>query len=161
MEREGGALLFHRMSHPIDITKSSREMPSPLAYVDQARRQHPGVWIDIEKPFWWDVPVWLSSGKMQSIGVANNHMWRSRMLPTEAWGRVRDDERLPPPLGNGFWMQEIYYHILNTGIRIPPQLAARQACWAIRWVTTVCTCISTANLANRPDGTAWPRGGIS
>ena len=119
-EREGGALLFHRMSHPIDITKSSREMPSPLAYVDQARRQHPGVWIDIEKPFWWDVPVWLASGKMQSIGVANNHMWRSRMLPTEAWGRARDAERLPPPLGNGFWTQEIYYHILNTGIRIPP-----------------------------------------
>ena len=119
-EREGGALLFHRMSRPIDITKSTREVPSPMVYVEQARKQHPGVWTDIEKPFWWDVPVWLASGRMQSIGVANNHMWRSRMLPTEAWGRARDTRRLPPPLGNGFWTQEIYYHILNTGIRIPP-----------------------------------------
>ncbi len=119
-EREGGALLFHRMARPIDITKSTRELPSPMVYVEQARKRNPGVWIDIEKPFWWDVPVWLASGKMQSIGVANNHMWRSRMLPSEAWGRARDTERLPPPLGNGFWTQEIYYHILNTGIRIPP-----------------------------------------
>lgn len=119
-EREGGALLFHRMTRPIDITKSSREVPSPMEYVEQARREQPGVWIDIEKPFWWDVPVWLASGQMQSIGIANNHMWRSRMLPTEAWGRARDVERLPPPLGNGFWTQEIYYHILNTGIRLPP-----------------------------------------
>ena len=119
-EREGGALLFHRMSRPIDITKSTREVPSPMVYVEQALRQNPGVWIDIEKPFWWDVPVWLASGRMQSIGVANNHMWRSRMLPSEAWGRARDTQRLPPPLGNGYWTQEIYHHILNAGIRIPP-----------------------------------------
>jgi len=119
-EREGGALLFHRMQMPIDIHKSTREVPSPMVYVEQARKQSHGVWIDIEKPFWWDVPVWLASGKMQSIGVANNHMCRSQMLPTEAWGRRRDIKRLPPPLGNGFWTQEIYYHILNTGIRIPP-----------------------------------------
>ena len=119
-EREGGALLFHRMQAPIDITKSTRETPSPMVYVEQARKQTPGVWIDIEKPFWWDVPVWLASGKMQSIGVANNHMWRSQMLTNEAWGRERDIQRLPSPLGNGYWTQEIYYHILNTGIRIPP-----------------------------------------
>ncbi|HAH98497.1 MAG TPA: hypothetical protein DCO70_04125, partial [Verrucomicrobiales bacterium] len=119
-EREGGALLFHRLTSHIDITQSSREVPSPMVYVEQVRREHPSVWIDIEKPFWWDVPVWLASGQMQSIGIANNHMWRSRMLPTEAWGRARDEKRLPPPLGNGFWTQEIYYHILNTGIRLPP-----------------------------------------
>ena len=119
-EREGGALLFYRMQDPIDITKSTRETPSPMVYVEQARKQTPGVWIDIEKPFWWDVPVWLASGKMHSIGVANNHMWRSQMLTNEAWGRERDIQRLPSPLGNGYWTQEIYYHILNTGIRIPP-----------------------------------------
>jgi hypothetical protein len=39
---------------------------------------------------------------MQSIGVANNHMWRSQMLTNEAWGRERDIQRLPSPLGNGY-----------------------------------------------------------
>ena len=76
--------------------------------------------MDIEKPFWWDVPIWLASGKVNSIGLANNHMNRSGMLENEAWGRPRDTNRLAAPRGNGWWTQEIYYHILNCGLRIPP-----------------------------------------
>jgi hypothetical protein len=119
-EREGGALMYFGLKQPLDIATDSREFPSPMAFVSAAREQDPDVWIDIEKPFWWDVPVWLASGQVNSIGLANNHMCRSRMYETEAWGRPRDDERLPPPRGNGFWTQEIYYHVLNAGLRIPP-----------------------------------------
>jgi hypothetical protein len=43
-----------------------------------------------------------------------------RMYETEAWGKPRDTVRLPPPLGNGYWSQEIYYHLLNCGLRLPP-----------------------------------------
>jgi hypothetical protein len=118
-EREGGALLFFGLPRPLSIAKASREFPSPMQFVAEARRQ-PGVWIDIEKPFWWDVPVWLASGQADSIGLANNHMCRDRMYENEAWGKPRDDRRLPPPLGNGYWSQEIYYHMLNTGLRLPP-----------------------------------------
>ena len=78
------------------------------------------VWIDIEKPFWWDVALWLATGKMNSIGLANNHMCRDRMSESEAWGKPRFVERLPSPLGNGYWSQEIYYHVLNAGLRLPP-----------------------------------------
>jgi hypothetical protein len=42
------------------------------------------------------------------------------MYESEAWGRPRDAERLPPPRGNGFWTQEIYYHVLNCGLQLPP-----------------------------------------
>src|SRR5262249_47039115 len=66
------------------------------------------------------VPVWLASGQVNSIGLANNHMCRSQMYENEAWGKPRDVKRLPPPLGNGFWTQEIYYHVLNCGLRLPP-----------------------------------------
>jgi hypothetical protein len=118
-EREGGALLFFNLRRPLPIGGSSRENPSPMKFVAEARRQ-PDAWIDIEKPFWWDVPAWLASLQVDSIGVANNHMCRSQMYENEAWGKPRDLQRLPPPLGNGYWTQEIYYHILNTGLRIPP-----------------------------------------
>ena len=64
-EREGGALLYFGLREPLDIATNNREFPSPLVYVDQALTQQPDVWIDIEKPFWWDVPVWLASGKMR------------------------------------------------------------------------------------------------
>jgi hypothetical protein len=78
------------------------------------------VWIDAEKPFWWDVPVWIASGQIDSIGLANNHMQREKMYEGEAWGKPRDIQRLPAPLGNGLWSQQIYYHLLNCGLRIPP-----------------------------------------
>jgi len=42
------------------------------------------------------------------------------MLESEAWGKPRNKEEFPSPLGNGFWSQQIYYHILNSGIRIAP-----------------------------------------
>jgi hypothetical protein len=66
------------------------------------------------------VPVWLASGQADSIGLANNHMCRSQMYENEAWGKPRDAQRLPSPRGNGLWTQEIYYQILNCGLRIPP-----------------------------------------
>ena len=119
-EREGGALLYFGLKEPLDLTAKSREVPSPMHFVRQARERDEQVWIDIEKPFWWDVPTWLASGEMNSIGLANNHMCRSRMYENEAWGRPRDVSRLPDPVGNGYWTQEIYYHALNAGLRIPP-----------------------------------------
>jgi len=118
-EREGGALLYFNLGQPLEIIGATREFPSPMAFLQSARRQQQ-VWVDIEKPFWWDVPIWLASGQVDSIGLANNHMCRSRMYEDEAWGKPRDDTRLPAPRGNGLWTQELYYKILNTGLRIPP-----------------------------------------
>ena len=119
-EREGGALLYFGLEQPLEITRATREFPSPLTYVAAGRDVDRELWIDIEKPFWWDVPQWLASGVAQSIGIANNHMCRSRMYENEAWGRPRDVGRLPNPRGNGYWTQEIYYHALNCGLRLPP-----------------------------------------
>ncbi len=118
-EREGGALLYFNLKEPLPIASAAREYPSPMKFLKEAR-QHSGVWVDIEKPFWWDVPVWLASGQVDSVGLANNHMCRDQMYESEAWGKPRDKERLPAPRGNGFWTQEIYYHILNCGLRLPP-----------------------------------------
>ena len=119
-EREGGALLFFGLKKPLDLKVDSREFPSPMKFVGEARKQNEKVWIDIEKPFWWDVPLWLSTGRMNSIGIANNHMLHGGMLESEAWGKSRDQNRFPAPRGNGFWTQQIYYNILNAGIRLSP-----------------------------------------
>jgi hypothetical protein len=118
-EREGGALLFFHLPRPLSIQGASREHPSPMTYLEEARATA-GAHVDIEKPFWWDVPLWAASGKVDTIGLANNHMCRSRMYEDEAWGHPRDTQRLPAPRGNGFWSQEIYYHLLNSGLRLAP-----------------------------------------
>lgn len=118
-EREGGALLFFHLRRPLAIAGSAREYPPPLRFVEEARKQR-GVWVDAEKPFWWDFPTWVAGGQVDSVGLANNHMCRDRMYESEAWGKPRVAERLPAPLGNGHWAQEVYYHLLNCGLRLPP-----------------------------------------
>jgi len=118
-ERAGGALLYFNLNAPLEIMGAQPEYPSPMKFLLAARR-HPGTWVDVEKPFWYDTPVWLASGKVDSIGIAHNHMQRGGVHAGEAWGRPRDKERLPDPQGNGFWTQEIYYHALNCGLRLPP-----------------------------------------
>jgi hypothetical protein len=47
-------------------------------------------------------------------------MQRDGMLANEAWGKPRDTFTFPDPHGNGLWTQEIYYRLLNCGLRIPP-----------------------------------------
>ncbi|MSU34239.1 MAG: hypothetical protein EXS36_03840 [Pedosphaera sp.] len=121
-ERDGGALLFFNLDHPINITAGQRHHPSSLVYAKQAKAD--GAWIDIEKPFWWDVPMWIANGIGDSIGIANNHMYRTGVYPNEAWGRPRNVAQFPGARGNGWWTQEIYYHLLNAGIRIPASAGA-------------------------------------
>ena len=117
-EREGGALLYFNLKQPLAITSATRHFPSSVVYAEEARKQR--AWIDIEKPFWWDFPLWLASGLCDSVGIANNHMHRAGMYNGEAWGRARNTNSFPTARGNGFWSQEIYYHALNCGLRIPP-----------------------------------------
>lgn len=118
-EREGGALLYFNLAEPLPIAGSKREYPSPIKFLELAR-QSSGVHVDVEKPFWWDMPVWVATGKIDSMGLANNHEHRDGMLDNEAWGKPRDTASYPSPQGNGRWSQHIYYQLLNCGLRIPP-----------------------------------------
>jgi hypothetical protein len=118
-EREGGALLYFNLPEPLAIAGSKREYPSPIKFLDQAR-QAAGVHVDVEKPFWWDMPLWVATAKIDSMGLANNHQHRDGMLDNEAWGKPRDTTKFPSPEGNGRWSQHIYYQLLNCGLRIPP-----------------------------------------
>jgi hypothetical protein len=118
-ERGGGAFMYFNMDRPLGITGAEREYPSAIAYVEEAR-DVAGAWVDAEKPFWWDVPIALACSRVDSIGIANNHMCRSWVLADEAWGHTRDLGKYPGVHGNARWSQDIYYHVLNCGLRVPP-----------------------------------------
>ena len=118
-ERRGGAYLYFNMKRPLDIAGAEKEYPSLLAFIEEAKAESPNVWVDIEKPFWWDVPVALAHGYGDSIGLAHNHMWMEGEYEDEAWGRPRGSD-YDMQFGNAVYTQDLYYHILNSGIRIPP-----------------------------------------
>lgn len=118
-ERGGGALLYFNREQPLPIAGAEREHPSSVKFLVDASRDD-NIHIDIEKPFWWDMPLWIASRKVHSIGLAHNHMWRDGVLGNEAWGRPRPKRGYPNPHGNAQWTQYIYYQLLEAGIRLPP-----------------------------------------
>lgn len=118
-ERAGGALLYFNLRSPLPIAEAEPEFPSSCEYLALAR-QEPQAHVDVEKPFWWDMPAWIASGQVDSIGLCNHHQQRDEMLDNEAGGKPRDRIGFPPPHGNGLWSQSIYYQLLNCGLRLPP-----------------------------------------
>ena len=115
----GGTLLYFNMSRPLDTLKKPGEYPSLLAYTDRAR-EHDEVWIDVTRPYWWDLPMLIAHGRVDSIQLAHGQMCRRKVIDNESGGKPRDGELYPGMEGNPRWSQEIYFHLLNCGLRIPP-----------------------------------------
>ncbi|MHB9046449.1 MAG: CehA/McbA family metallohydrolase, partial [Pirellulales bacterium] len=108
----GPAIAFFRRNDP------AAEYPSSLDTLSRVRREN--LWCDAAKPYSWDLPAWLAAGRLDSIELANADLRRDAMVKNEAGGKPRDVGRLPNPWGHGLWSQEIYYHALNCGLRLPP-----------------------------------------
>lgn len=119
-ERNGGAILILNASRLVSVEAVNEEYPTLMQSIYKAVSADPTVWIDVEKPFWWDIPLLLATGKVNSIGIAHNHMNKRSMFDTEAMGRSRDRKQYSTINGNALWSQDLYYKILNCGFRIPP-----------------------------------------
>ena len=112
--------MFFNLTKPLPLAGATLEYPSGVKFLRVRAASAAGVHVDVEKPFWWDMPVWVAAGKIDSIGLANNHEHRDGMLDNEAWGKPRETALYPSPHGNGRWSEHIYYQLLNCGLRIPP-----------------------------------------
>ena len=90
-----------------------------LPAIELARREQ-NAWVDAGAFFARDLPIWIAAGQIDSIQLANRHLEREGNIDNEAGGWPRDTLLFPKPWGNGRWSQELYYHLLNCGLRIPP-----------------------------------------
>ena len=99
-------------------------------------------WVDIEKPFWWDVPMWLASGKVDSIGLANNHMCRARCTrPRRGASRATSAAcRRRRGTVTGLRRFTIRFSIAACEFLRPP--APLRACCPTRSAIIACTCTS-------------------
>ena len=78
------------------------------------------IWVDVARPYSWDLPMLLAHGLVDSIQVAHGQLCRTTVLDTEGDGKPRDRDRYRSPWGNGRWSQDIYFRVLDCGFRIPP-----------------------------------------
>jgi len=118
-ERRDGTAMIFNMFETLKLPKPDNEMPPVITLIEKAMTID-GAWIHADRPFWWEYPTWLACGRIDSIEVINNNFWRHAFIDNEAWGRKRNQEKYPPPFGNALYSQDLYFHTLSSGFRIPP-----------------------------------------
>lgn len=116
-ERGGGAWIAHGLRESAVDPDAAWWHPSSAAAAVRARAS--AEWIDAEKPTWWESPVLVALGLVDSIGILPNHFLPYGTLANEAWGRPRDRALFPGPTGLRDYLWGLYYRLLNCGFRLP------------------------------------------
>jgi hypothetical protein len=122
--RSGSELLLLNLPAPLNLPAGESEYP-PVAKLLADQRKRGAIWVDVTRPFWWDLPMLVAAGQVDSIEVAHGQMCRDTVILGEKGGRPRDRVRFPDPLGNAQWSQHIYFQLLECGLRIPPSAGSQ------------------------------------
>jgi hypothetical protein len=118
-QRAGGTLLFLNLAAPLLLHDAGPEYPSPVSFVEKAR-QSPQAWVDLSRPYWWDLPMLVANHQIDSVQIANGQLCRDRAIANENGGKARNTKSYPGVLGVGQWSQAVYFRLLECGIRLPP-----------------------------------------
>ena len=117
--RAGGSLLVFNLNAPLSAPGGDPESPSLMQIVERTRTT-PKVWIDATRSYLWDLPVLIALGQVDSIELAYSQIGRDSITGGEVNGRPRNKSFYPEPWGNARWSQDLYFRMLNCGLRIPP-----------------------------------------
>ena len=96
-----------------------REKRLPLAQLKTIREKSRG-WIDVTRSYWWDLPVLVAEGLVDSVEVAHPNFQRKAIVGAEKPGRQRPSILYPGKDGLPRWTQDIYFKLIEAGFRIPP-----------------------------------------
>jgi hypothetical protein len=122
-ERGGGAWMLHGLREKLPLAVDGRWFPAGLDFIEKAKAQRyvpTGMpWFEIEKPFWWEVPVVMALEQPDSMGLLHNHFNQYGVNANEAWGRPRNEEQRPGDLGFVESSLELNYRYWNLGFRVP------------------------------------------
>jgi hypothetical protein len=123
----GGTFHLFKLAGPVSLTTEPlpKDLENALGSLPwlplvEKARQEQTIWVDAAAFFARDLPIWIAAREIDSIQLANRHLLRDGIVDNEAGGWPRDLTAFAKPHGNGRWSQEIYYHLLNCGLRIPP-----------------------------------------
>lgn len=120
--RAGNSVLLLNLERPLNAPGAKQEPCSGLTLLNTMVQGQTGgsTWVDVERPYSWDLPLWLALGKIDSIQLAHSGMGRSQLSAQGKLGRPADSFRYPGMLGTGRWNHDIFFNALNCGLRLPP-----------------------------------------
>ncbi|MGC4004188.1 MAG: hypothetical protein QM811_14145 [Pirellulales bacterium] len=116
-ERGGSAIVVTGLREPLELPNAKATTPTITSTATSARVQTGQV--HAVAPFIRELPLLIAAGKLDSIMLLNRHVLRDGAIDNEAGGKARNKADLPAPQGNARWSLEIYYKLLEAGIRIP------------------------------------------
>ena len=115
--RAGGGVRFFHLDKPLALPEPKAATPTSIDLVLEAKQQ-PRAWIDADvlAP---DLPLWLATGKVDSIQVIGQDFLREKMQPKAVAGKL-PKQPLTDAADVGEWAQRVYWNVLESGLRIPP-----------------------------------------
>ena len=115
-DRVGSGLALHHWLPPADVpawAASCRLM--------QMAKQQPDTHIEIQKMWARDVPLWLATGKVDSIQLLSNHLtWDGKGGVQASEMYNPDPPRFRGARGPGRLVEYLYWQVLEAGLRIAP-----------------------------------------
>ncbi|MCC9608466.1 hypothetical protein LOC68_10135 [Blastopirellula sp. JC732] len=122
-ERAGGRMLIINANSPLAVQSAKPEYPATLSYLKELNGQEK-VHRAVDAAA-WDLPLWIAHDVVDSVVIAGPELEMkggSRKIPPGS--RPPDRLLFPGVQGNARWAQQIYFHLLNCGLRIPPSAAS-------------------------------------
>ena len=119
----GGMLAVYGLREAPNAMPVRREFPA-LSDLADILRNMPNVWIDLTNPAAWDLPLLIAHDGIDSIRVVHDQLCRNEVRESESEVKPRDKMRYPGIEGIGRWSQDIYFRLLECGIRLPPTAAS-------------------------------------
>jgi hypothetical protein len=110
---------YLNLSASLSLPAPKTETASALKILKEVRGQR-GAWADLTHAAWRDLPVLVARGQVDSIRIAGEQLCRDRVLSDPKGIQPRDRKLFPGPRGAAEWTQEVYFRLLDCGIRIPP-----------------------------------------
>ncbi len=114
----GSDTLLFGVTQPLELPDPKAEYPSPLGLLDTIRTAE-DVYVHLATVVDWDMPVWIASGEVDSVGVLHSGL-RANGSTDPPQAKPRDLTLFPDPLGVGRWAEQVYFRLLESGQRIPP-----------------------------------------
>jgi hypothetical protein len=118
LEAGPGAVALLGLRSPIPF-EGYRLHPPNAVFCKRARLQ--GGYIDAEKIVWRDGAALAALGLIDFVGIVHNHFNRHNVeLETDRWGMIpKFRPEFDTVAGMPLWSMEVYYHLLNCGLKLP------------------------------------------
>ncbi len=115
-DRPGSGLVFHHWMPPAPVPES---LPSTRLLL--VAKQKPETRVEIARLWALDTPQWLASGRVDAIQLLSEHVTRDGKSPIKLVDMHHPEPaQFKGPRGPGRLVENLYWQVLETGLRIPP-----------------------------------------